>query len=153
MRVYLSQLAPLEPLNQLEPLDQLDPLEQLDQLVIKPLKGGFMNPIQISLQAITIHRFPKILFFVTPKVTSAARHKIKSRANFRYKSLKFSYFKEHFVILIGQQLLYLNDVIAKMPYIINENPLKKPSPSKILRLLPHKWIQSHPKALLDASNL
>ena len=44
MRVYLSQLAPLEPLNQLEPLDQLDPLEQLDQLVIKPLKGGFMNP-------------------------------------------------------------------------------------------------------------
>ena len=56
--------------------------------------------------------------------------------------------KEHHV----NPRLYLNDVIAKMPYIINENPLEKPSKAKILQLLPHKWIQSHPEAQLDASN-
>ena len=56
--------------------------------------------------------------------------------------------KEHHV----NPRLYLNDVIAKMPYIINPNPLKKPESSKTLPLLPHNWIQSHPEALLDASN-
>ena len=45
--------------------------------------------------------------------------------------------------------LYLNDVIAKMPYIINPNPLDPPPIEKVLPLLPHKWIQSHPEALLD----
>ena len=48
--------------------------------------------------------------------------------------------------------LYLNDVIAKMPYLIYPNPSKKPTSSQILPLLPHRWIQSHPEALLDASN-
>ena len=48
--------------------------------------------------------------------------------------------------------LYLNDVIAKMPYLIYPNPLEKPASSKILPLLPHRWIQSHPEAILDASN-
>ena len=45
--------------------------------------------------------------------------------------------------------LYLNDVIAKMPYLLQQNPLKAPSHTKLLQLLPHKWIQSHPEALLD----
>ena len=45
-----------------------------------------------------------------------------------------------------------NDVIAKMPYIIHPNPLEKPESSKLLPLLPHRWIQVHPEARLDASN-
>ncbi|MBR3647506.1 MAG: transposase domain-containing protein, partial [Paludibacteraceae bacterium] len=44
---------------------------------------------------------------------------------------------------------YLNDVIAKMPYLIYENPLKKPSKTKLQQLLPQNWILSHPEALLD----
>lgn len=32
------------------------------------------------------------------------------------------------------------------------NLLNRPASSKILPLLPHRWIQSHPEALLDASN-
>ena len=44
---------------------------------------------------------------------------------------------------------YLNDVIAKMPYLIYQNPLKKPSKAKLQQLLPQNWIKSHPKALLD----
>ena len=45
--------------------------------------------------------------------------------------------------------LYLNDVIAKMPYIIYPDPSKTPPLEKVLPLLPHKWIQSHPEAQLD----
>ena len=56
--------------------------------------------------------------------------------------------KEHHV----NPRLYLNDVIAKMPYIIHPNPLEKPESSKLLPLLPHRWIQVHPEARLDASN-
>lgn len=56
--------------------------------------------------------------------------------------------KEHHV----NPRLYLNDVIAKMPYIIHPNPLEKPESSKLLPLLPHRWIQLHPEARLDASN-
>ena len=44
---------------------------------------------------------------------------------------------------------YLNDVIAKMPYLIYENPLKKPSKTKLQQLLPQNWIKSHPKMRLD----
>ena len=47
--------------------------------------------------------------------------------------------------------MYLNDVIAKMPYV-TANPLKSPAKSQLRQLLPHVWIQSHPEAKLDASN-
>ena len=47
--------------------------------------------------------------------------------------------------------MYLNDVIAKMPYV-TANPLKSPTKSQLRQLLPHVWIQSHPEAKLDASN-
>jgi len=47
--------------------------------------------------------------------------------------------------------MYLNDVIAKMPYV-TANPLKSPAKSQLHQLLPHVWIQSHPEAKLDASN-
>ena len=43
---------------------------------------------------------------------------------------------------------YLNDVIAKMPYIC-ANPLKKPSKAKLQQLLPQNWVKSNPEALLD----
>ena len=52
--------------------------------------------------------------------------------------------KEHHV----NPRMYLNDVIAKMPYV-HSNPLETPPDDKLLPLLPHKWIQSHPKALLE----
>lgn len=52
--------------------------------------------------------------------------------------------KEHHV----NPRLYLNDVIAKMPYVLS-NPLETPSDDKLLPLLPHKWIESHPEALLE----
>lgn len=45
---------------------------------------------------------------------------------------------------------YLNDVIAKMPYIC-ANPLKKPSKAKLQQLLPQNWIKSHPEAQLDSN--
>ena len=54
--------------------------------------------------------------------------------------------KEHHV----NPRMYLNDVIAQMPYV-HSNPLKTPSDDKLLQLLPHKWIESHPDALLDPS--
>ncbi len=47
--------------------------------------------------------------------------------------------------------MYLNDIIAKMPYI-KTDPLNDPPYDQILPLLPHLWIQSHPEAKLDASN-
>ncbi len=46
--------------------------------------------------------------------------------------------------------LYLNDVIAKMPYIIHTNPLEKPRVEEVLPLLPHKWVKQHPEALLES---
>ena len=52
--------------------------------------------------------------------------------------------KEHHV----NPRLYLNDVIAKMPYVLS-NPLETPSDDKLLPLLPHKWIESHQEALLE----
>ena len=55
--------------------------------------------------------------------------------------------KEHSV----NPRMYLNDVIAKMPYV-TANPLKSPAKSQVRQLLPHVWIQSHPEAKLDASN-
>lgn len=44
--------------------------------------------------------------------------------------------------------LYLNDVIAKMPYVVQ--PLKTPSQEQLLQLLPNNWIQQHPEAKLTA---
>ena len=37
--------------------------------------------------------------------------------------------------------LYLNDIIAGMPY------MRKASPEKLLDMLPHKWIKTHPEAI------
>ncbi len=51
--------------------------------------------------------------------------------------------KEHHV----NPRLYLNDVIAKMPYLL-VNPLKQPSRTQLLQLLPHQWITSHPEAVV-----
>ena len=45
--------------------------------------------------------------------------------------------------------LYLNDVIAKMPYIVNKNPLEQPRREDVLPLLPHEWIKQHPQAILE----
>lgn len=50
--------------------------------------------------------------------------------------------KEHHV----NPRLYLNDVIAKMPYVVQ--PLKTPSHNQLLQLLPHHWIQKHPEAII-----
>lgn len=47
--------------------------------------------------------------------------------------------------------MYLNDIIAKMPYI-KTDPLNDPPYDQVLPLLPHLWIQSHPEAKLDTSN-
>ena len=47
--------------------------------------------------------------------------------------------------------MYLNDAIAKMPYI-KTDPLNDPPYDQVLPLLPHLWIQSHPEAKLDTSN-
>ena len=47
--------------------------------------------------------------------------------------------------------LYLNDVIAKMPYIIHGNPLEQPHEEDVLPLLPHEWIKQHPEAILEVS--
>ena len=47
--------------------------------------------------------------------------------------------------------LYLNDVIARMPYLVNANPLEKPDRDKLIPLLPQNWIKTHPKALMDES--
>ena len=44
--------------------------------------------------------------------------------------------------------MYLNDVIAKKPYI-KTDPLKDPPYDQLLPLLPHVWIISHPEARLD----
>ena len=45
--------------------------------------------------------------------------------------------------------LYLNDVIATMPYVISRNPLKQPQEEDLLKLLPHEWIKQHPEARLQ----
>ena len=50
--------------------------------------------------------------------------------------------KEHHV----NPRLYLNDVIAQMPYIVQ--PLKTPSHKQLVQLLPHKWILQHPEAVI-----
>lgn len=50
--------------------------------------------------------------------------------------------KEHHV----NPRLYLNDVIAQMPYVVQ--PLKAPSQDQLLQLLPHNWAQQHPEAVL-----
>ena len=47
--------------------------------------------------------------------------------------------------------MYLNDIIAKMPYI-KTDPLNDPPYDQVLPMLPHLWIQSHPEAKLDTSN-
>lgn len=47
--------------------------------------------------------------------------------------------------------LYLNDVIAEMPYLIYPKPSAPPPYEKVLQLLPHKWILSHPEARLDSN--
>ena len=43
--------------------------------------------------------------------------------------------------------LYLNDVIAKLPYIVQ--PCKQTNYSDLLQLLPHIWKQTHTDAILD----
>ena len=43
--------------------------------------------------------------------------------------------------------LYLNDVIAKLPYIVQ--PCKQTNYSDLLQLLPHVWKQTHTDAILD----
>ena len=47
--------------------------------------------------------------------------------------------------------MYLNDVIAEMPYLIYPKPSEPPPYEKVLQLLPHKWILSHPEARLDSN--
>ena len=43
--------------------------------------------------------------------------------------------------------MYLNDVMAKLPYIVQ--PLKQPNHNDLLQLLPHKWKLTHEDAILD----
>ena len=39
--------------------------------------------------------------------------------------------------------IYLNDIIARMPY------MEKASEKELVEILPHRWILSHPKAVIS----
>ena len=43
--------------------------------------------------------------------------------------------------------MYLNDVMAKLPYIVQ--PLQQTNYDDLLQLLPHKWKLTHEEAMLD----
>ena len=43
--------------------------------------------------------------------------------------------------------MYLNDVMAKLPYLVQT--LKEPDYNNLLQLLPHKWKLTHEEAILD----
>ena len=59
----------------------------------------------------------------------------------------FYFWKHRFLSSPSSEGLYLNDVIAKMPYLKSKTENDK----DIFQLLPQNWIVSHPEACIGAT--